>query len=100
MIKLIAFDFDNVLVDGESLDEIAKLVDSADEITELTKKAMEGEINFETSLKQRINLLEAVPVIEKWLPRCPHERCRGTIKELKTRDIPATITGTLKSPTE
>ncbi len=49
MIKLIAFDFDNVLVDGESLDEIAKLVDSADEITELTKKAMEGEINFETS---------------------------------------------------
>lgn len=31
MIKLITFDFDNVLVDGESLDEVAKLVDSVDD---------------------------------------------------------------------
>jgi len=73
LIKLIAFDFDNVLVDGESLDEIAKLVDSADEITELTKKAMEGEINFETSLKQRINLLEGLSLgdIEKVVNKMP-----------------------------
>ena len=46
MIKLIAFDFDNVLVDGESLDEVAKLVDSEDKIIELTRKAMEGNIRF------------------------------------------------------
>ena len=88
MIKLIAFDFDNVLVDGESLDEIAKLVDSADEITELTKKAMEGEINFETSLKQRINLLEGLSLgdIEKVVNKMPHE-LQKPLKNSKTRDI-------------
>ena len=97
MIKLIAFDFDNVLVDGESLDEIAKLVDSADEITELTKKAMEGEINFETSLKQRINLLEGLSLgdIEKVVNKMPLMKgAEETIKELKNQGYKlATITG-------
>jgi len=97
LIKLIAFDFDNVLVDGESLDEIAKLVDSADEITELTKKAMEGEINFETSLKQRINLLEGLSLgdIEKVVNKMPLMKgAEETIKELKNQGYKlATITG-------
>lgn len=97
MIKLIAFDFDNVLIDGESLDEVAKLVDSPDKITELTKKAMEGEINFETSLKQRINLLKGLSLgdIEEVVNKMPlMNGAEETIKELKNQGYKlAIITG-------
>ena len=62
MIKLIAFDLDNVLIDGEAIDEIAKLVGVESEISELTKKAMEGDLDFETSLKKRIGLLKGASV--------------------------------------
>lgn len=97
MIKLIAFDFDNVLVDGESLDEVAKLVDSEDEITELTRKAMEGDISFETSLRERMNFLKGVSLedIEKVTKKMPlMEGAEETILELKKRGYKvATITG-------
>lgn len=97
MIKLIAFDFDNVLVDGESLDEVAKLVDSEDEIIELTRKAMEGDISFETSLRERMNLLKGVSLgdIEKVTKKMPlMEGAEETILELKKRGYKlATITG-------
>lgn len=97
MIKLIAFDFDNVLVDGESLDEVAKLVDSEDEIIELTRKAMEGDISFETSLRERMNLLKGVSLenIERVTKKMPlMEGAEETILELKKRGYKlATITG-------
>jgi len=89
LIKLIAFDFDNVLVDGESLDEVAKLVDSEDEITELTRKAMEGDISFETSLRERMNFLKGVSLedIEKVTKKMPlMEGAEETILELKKGD--------------
>lgn len=97
MIKLIAFDFDNVLVDGESLDEVAKLVDSEDKIIELTRKAMEGNISFETSLRERMNLLKGVSLenIERVTKKMPlMEGAEETILELKKRGYKlATITG-------
>lgn len=97
MIKLIAFDFDNVLVDGESLDEVAKLVDSEDKIIELTRKAMEGDISFETSLRERMNLLKGVSLenIERVTKKMPlMEGAEETILELKKRGYKlATITG-------
>ena len=58
MIKLIAFDLDNVLLDGEAIDEIGKLVGVENEISALTEQAMEGDLDFETSLKKRVSLLK------------------------------------------
>ena len=62
MIKLIAFDLDNVLIDGEAIDEIGKLMGVESEISELTKKAMEGDLDFETALKERAALLKGASV--------------------------------------
>ncbi len=97
MIKLIAFDLDNVLIDGESIDEIAKLVGVEEEISKLTKQAMEGEINFETSLRQRMNLLKGASLddIKQLVEQMPlMEGAEETIKELKKRGYKlATITG-------
>jgi phosphoserine phosphatase len=104
LIKLIAFDLDNVLIDGEAIDEIAKLVDAETEISKLTRKAMEGEINFETSLKQRMNLLKGASIddIKEVVEQLPlMEGAEETIKELKNRGFKlATITGNFEIVTE
>lgn len=97
MIKLIAFDLDNVLLDGESIDEIAKLAGVEQKISDLTRQAMEGDINFETSLQQRINLLKGTSLedIKQLVEKIPlMEGTEDTIKELKKRGYKlATITG-------
>ena len=62
MIKLVVFDLDNVIIDGEAIDEIGKLVNVQDEIAEITKKAMQGDLDFETSIKERVKLLEGASV--------------------------------------
>lgn len=64
MIKLIAFDLDNVLIDGEAIDEIAKLAGTESEVSKITQQAMEGKLDFETALKQRVALLKGTSVEE------------------------------------
>lgn len=97
MIKLIAFDLDNVLIDGETIDEIAKLVGAENEIAQLTRQAMEGNINFETSLQKRIKLLKGASLddIKQVVEQLPlMEGTEETVKELKDRGYKlATITG-------
>lgn len=104
MIKLIAFDLDNVLIDGEAIDEIGKLLDVEPEISELTRKAMEGELDFETSIKERINLLKGTSVeeIKKVVKNIPlMEGADETIKELKNREYKlAIITGNFEIVTD
>lgn len=62
MIKLVVFDLDNVIIDGEAIDEIGKLVNVQDEIAEITEKAMHGDLDFETSIKERVKLLKGASV--------------------------------------
>ena len=100
MIKLIAFDLDNVLIDGEAIDEIGKLMDVESEISELTKKAMEGDLDFETALKERAALLKGASVenIKEVVSKIPlMEGAEETIAELKKRGYKiATITGSFE----
>jgi phosphoserine phosphatase len=58
LIKLVVFDLDNVIIDGEGIDEIGKLVNIEDQIAAITEQAMQGEIDFETSIKKRVALLK------------------------------------------
>lgn len=100
MIKLIAFDLDNVLLDGEAIDEIGKLMGVEKEISALTKKAMEGDLNFETSLKKRVSLLKGASLddVKKVIANIPlMEGAEETIKVLKQRGYKiATITGNVE----
>ena len=100
MIKLIAFDLDNVLIDGEAIDEIGKLMDVESEISEITKKAMEGHLDFETSLNERVALLKGASVedIKDVVSKIPFmEGAEETIAELKKRGYKiATITGSFE----
>ncbi len=100
MIKLIAFDLDNVLIDGEAIDEIGKLMGVEEEISEITKKAMEGDLDFETSLKERVALLKGASVenINEVVSKIPLMKgAEETIAELKKRGYKiATITGSFE----
>ena len=94
MIKLVVFDLDNVIIDGEAIDEIGKLANVEDDIAAITEKAMQGEIDFETSIKDRVKLLEGTSIediqkVASELPLMPG--AEDTIKGLKEKDVDVAI---------
>ncbi len=94
LIKLVVFDLDNVIIDGEAIDEIGKLANVEEDIAEITEKAMQGELDFETSIKYRVQLLEGTSIedIEKVagdLPLIPGSE--ETITCLKDKDVDVAI---------
>lgn len=58
--RLVVFDMDSTIVDAEIMDEIAKEANVEDEVTALTKGAMEGDIDFKSSLNKRVMLLRGL----------------------------------------
>jgi len=58
--RLVVFDMDGTVIDGEILDELAKAVGIEKEISEITGKGMRGEIDFEESLRTRVMMLKGV----------------------------------------
>ena len=87
MNKLAVFDFDSTLMDGETLEFLAKEIGIEDEIKKITDSAMRGEIDFFESLQQRISLLKGMPVkrvnqICETLPIMPN--AKETVQGLKT----------------
>ncbi len=60
--RLIVFDMDSTLIDAEVINELAKVAGVEKEVKELTDKAMRGEIEFKEALKERVKLLEGLPV--------------------------------------
>lgn len=57
-IKLLISDMDSTLIAIECVDEIADMMGLKEQVSEITEAAMRGEIDFETSLKQRVSLLQ------------------------------------------
>jgi phosphoserine phosphatase SerB len=58
MRRVVVFDMDSTLIEGEVIDELAKIAGVEEEVSSITKAAMRGEINFFDSLKQRVALLK------------------------------------------
>ena len=59
--KLLICDMDKTIIDVETLDELAQAVGIGQQVAAITAQAMQGEIDFETSLKQRVGLLKGQP---------------------------------------
>lgn len=60
MKKLAVFDFDSTLMDGETIEIIASEVGVKNEVAQITKRAMEGELDFFDSLTYRVSLLKGI----------------------------------------
>jgi phosphoserine phosphatase len=69
--RLAVFDMDSTLIQQEVIDEIASLIGVEDQVSAITAKAMNGELDFEASLRARCALLKGVPstVFETLKPR-------------------------------
>lgn len=65
--RLVIFDMDSTLIRNEVIDEIAKFIGVEKEVSEITERAMNGELDFAASLRERVSLLKGVPadVFEK-----------------------------------
>ena len=59
-LKLLAMDMDSTLITIECIDELGGLVNRKSEISEITTKAMRGEIDYPESLRQRVALLSGL----------------------------------------
>ena len=60
MRRLICFDMDSTLIQTEVIDELAERAGVGDEVRAITESAMQGDIDFEESFKQRIKLLKGL----------------------------------------
>ena len=62
--RLVFFDMDSTLVDMEVIDEMARRAGVYREVARITEKAMQGELDFEEALIQRVALLRGLTVAE------------------------------------
>ena len=58
--RLVVFDMDSTLIQQEVIDELAKKAGVGDQVAKVTEAAMQGEIDFRESLRQRVALLEGL----------------------------------------
>jgi len=60
--RLLVADMDSTIVVGETLDELADHAGVKDRVAALTARAMNGEIDYKQSLRERVGLLKGLPV--------------------------------------
>lgn len=60
--RLVVMDVDSTLIQDEVIELIAHHAGCLDEVAEVTQRAMAGELDFADSLRERVALLEGVPV--------------------------------------
>jgi len=60
--RLIVFDVDGTLIDAEMIDELAKAAGVGTKVSEITSRAMNGEIDFKQALTERVYLLKGLDI--------------------------------------
>ncbi|WP_129972328.1 MULTISPECIES: phosphoserine phosphatase SerB [Pseudomonas] len=60
--RLAVFDMDSTLIEAEVIDELAKAAGVGDQVSQITERAMAGELDFRASFKERLALLKGLDV--------------------------------------
>lgn len=60
--RLLVADMDSTIIEQESLDELAYEAGCGKKISEITKQAMEGNLEFEDALNRRVEYLKGTPI--------------------------------------
>lgn len=60
--QLLLADMDSTIVTSETLDELAAFCGLKDKVAAITARAMNGEIDFHDALRERVAMLEGLPV--------------------------------------
>jgi len=86
--KLAVFDFDSTLMDGETIDFLAKPLGLESKVATITERAMAGELDFFDALQERVALLRGleVSVVDKICQNLPlMEGASDVISGLKSK---------------
>ncbi len=69
--KMLLADMDSTMIRQECIDELADMAGVGDRVKEITARAMNGELDFEGALTERVGLLKGLPesVIDQVLAR-------------------------------
>jgi phosphoserine phosphatase len=59
--RLMVFDMDSTLIQAEVIDELAKRAGVGKQVSEITERAMRGELDFKQSFAERVALLKGLP---------------------------------------
>ena len=84
--RLFAFDMDSTLIQGEVIDELAKLAGVGDQVVRITEAAMRGELGFDESFTRRVALLKGISA----------ERVHGLIDTIPLADGAERLVQTLR----
>ena len=58
--RLAVFDMDSTLIEAEVIDELAKAAGVGEQVAAITERAMQGELDFKASFRERLALLEGL----------------------------------------
>ncbi len=89
--RLVAFDMDSTLIQGEVIDELAAEAGAGEAVRRITEAAMRGELDFEQAFRQRVALLRGLreEALERVIGRIPltegADRLTRTLKRLGYR---------------
>ncbi len=72
--KLFVSDMDSTMIGQECIDELADFAGLKDEVSAITERAMQGELDFESALNERVGLLAGMP--EETIATCLSDRIR------------------------
>lgn len=78
--KLLIADMDSTMIEQECIDELADVMGLREQVADITRRAMNGEIAFEPALRERVGLLKGLPlsvidqVLEKRITLMPGGR--------------------------
>jgi phosphoserine phosphatase len=59
--KLLIADMDSTIIPIECIDELADFAGLKERVAEITERAMRGELDFETALRERVGMLAGLP---------------------------------------
>lgn len=72
--RLLIADMDSTIINVECIDELADFAGVKDKVSEITERAMRGELDFEAALRERVAMLKGLPLAD--LQRAYDERVR------------------------
>ncbi len=72
--RLLIADMDSTIIGCECIDELADFAGVKDKVSEITERAMRGELDFEGALRERVAMLKGLPLGD--LQRAYDERVR------------------------
>jgi len=70
--RLLVADMDSTIIDQECIDELADYAGLKDQVARITERAMQGEVDFTSALRERVRLLAGLD--QRELAHCLHER--------------------------